>query len=260
MNLKQIGTGLRLFREQGVGAVARRLLQKLATPTEVPGSVAEGWTDYLNWLSYANAGMMVRGNVYCFDYAIKNLPSSAPILEIGSFCGLSTNVITHMKEKYAVKNPLVTCDKWVFEGAEHGGMLGDSSSLSHADYRQFVRETYIRNVKMFSRYDLPYTIEAFSDEFFELWASGKRQQDILGRDVSLGGPVSFCFIDGNHSYDYAKRDYINADMYLERGGFLLFDDSGDGSGWDVSRVAQEVLKTNRYELVAKNPNYFLQKK
>ena len=53
--------------------------------------------EYVEWLCFANAGMLDRGNLYCFDYAIRNLPSSAPLIEIGSFCGLSTNLITYYK-------------------------------------------------------------------------------------------------------------------------------------------------------------------
>lgn len=218
------------------------------------------WTEYLSWLSFANAGMLSRGNAHCFDYAIRNLSSSAPIVEIGSFCGLSTNVITYFKEKYRVGNKLITCDKWIFEGAEKGGMLGDSVTIAHADYREFVRETFIRNIRMFSRYDLPYTIEAFSDEFFALWNNLKNCTDVLGRSIQLGGPISFCYIDGNHSYAYAKNDFENCDKHLELGGFVLFDDSGDGSGWEVCKVVQEVIQTGRYALIAKVPNYFFQKK
>ena len=126
----------------------------------------ETWTEYMNWLTFANAGMLARGNVFCFHYAIQKLMSESPIVEIGSFCGLSTNMITYLKEKYAVKNPLLTCDRWLFEGAEQGRMLGDSMTITHDEYRLFVKETYIRNVRMFSRYDLPYTMEMLSDEFF----------------------------------------------------------------------------------------------
>ena len=56
-----------------------------------------------------------------------------------------------------------------------------------------------------------------------------------------------------------REIFANCDEYLEGGGFLLFDDSSDGSGYEVCRVVQEVLKNGRYELVAKNPNYFFRK-
>lgn len=220
----------------------------------------DSWTEYIEWLSFANAGMLTRGNVNCIDYAIQNLPSNAPIIEIGSFCGLSTNIITYFKHKHGVKNPLVTCDKWIFEGSEKGGPLGDSTMVSHAEYRNFIKESFLRNVSIFSRYDLPHTIELFSDELFKAWEAKEKRCDVFGHEFQLGGPISFCFIDGNHSYDFARKDFKNCDDNLESGGFVLFDDSADGSGWEVCKVVKEVSDTGRYELVAKNPNYFFRKK
>lgn len=215
--------------------------------------------EYVNWLCFANAGMLQRGNLYCFDYALGHLPSAAPLVEIGSFCGLSTNLLTYYKQKHGVTNPLITCDRWAFEGAHDGSNLG-ASSVPHAEYRTFVKETYIRNVRMFSRDDLPFTVEMFSDEFFEAWRAGRAETDVLGRPIKLGGPISFCFIDGNHTYEFARRDFEHTDEYLERGGFILFDDSADGSGWEVCEVVREVASSGRYELVMKNPNYFFRKK
>lgn len=49
--------------------------------------------EYISWLSFANAGMLHAGNIYTMNYAIENLPSNSPVLEIGIFCGLSTYVI-----------------------------------------------------------------------------------------------------------------------------------------------------------------------
>lgn len=50
---------------------------------------------FLNWLQFANEGMLNKGNIYCIEYAVNHLPSNSPVIEIGSFCGLSTNVISH---------------------------------------------------------------------------------------------------------------------------------------------------------------------
>jgi hypothetical protein len=223
------------------------------------GPLKDSWNDYLTWLSFANAGMLNRGNVDCFDYAIKNLPSTSPIIEIGSFCGLSTNIISYFKQKYKVNNSTISCDKWIFEGSENGGMLGDSKFISHANYHDYIKETFIRNVKMFSDMDLPFTLEVFSDEFFDFWKNQRIYRDVFDREIQLGGSISFCYIDGNHSYEFSKRDFENCDKYLDKGGFILFDDSADGSGWEVCKVVQEVRATKRYELVAKAPNYFFRK-
>ncbi len=212
--------------------------------------------EYTNWLSFANAGMLNKGNLLCIDHAMAHLPSNHPIVEIGVFCGLSTNLLTYYKRKHHRSNPLFNCDKWVFEGA--GGTVGDSS-ITHEEYRSFVRATYVRNVRMFSRDDLPHTVEAMSDEFFAAWESRQQAVDIFGQSVTLGGPISFCYIDGNHTYEFAARDFQHTDRFLEPGGFVLFDDSADGSMWEVTRVIEEVKRLGTYRVVAQNPNYLFQK-
>ena len=217
------------------------------------------WSEFLSWLTFANPGMLTRSNVSCLDYAIRHLPSDAPILEIGSFCGLSTNIITHLKQKHQRSNPLITCDKWIFEGVEDGPVLGNSS-ISHVEYRDFVKQSFMRNVSFFGRQDLPYTFEATSDEFFQAWTAAEQREDIFGRPRRLGGPFSLCFIDGNHTEEFARRDFENCDRDLEPGGFVLFDDSADGSGWGVCIVVKEVLASGRYDLLQKDPNYFFRKR
>jgi hypothetical protein len=79
-----------VYRQRGATGVFNAIWRKLATLNMIDIS-----DDYINWLSFANSGMLHRGNLYCFDYAIEHLPTEAPIIEIGSFCGLSANVITY---------------------------------------------------------------------------------------------------------------------------------------------------------------------
>jgi hypothetical protein len=214
---------------------------------------------FISWLRFANAGMLDEGNIYCFEYAIERLPSESPLIEIGSFCGLSTNLMVFYLNKFARINTLITTDKWIFEGAENPQALLEGSNIYHELYKQFVKDTYIRNISFFSHDRLPYTIEQFSDEFFNMWKENKTVTDVLGRQIQLGGNISLAYIDGNHTYEYSKRDFENTDKFLEKGGFILFDDSADGSGWEVCKVVEEVKQTRRYELVLKNPNYLFRK-
>ncbi len=253
----QIQRAQRIYREGGLRGLAGAILHKAGMGRISPGPVAE--TPYLDWLTFANAGMLDKGNIDSMDYAIRNLPSAAPMIEIGSFCGLSTNVLTYLKEKRAARNRLITCDRWLFEGAANGEPLGDSTTVTHEEYRRFVKESFLRNVRLFSRYNLPFTVELFSDEFFESWARQEKRPDVFGREIELGGPISFCYIDGNHSYEFARRDFENCDQYLECGGFVLFDDSADDWAFEVRRVIDEVKHTGRYDLIARNPNYLFQK-
>lgn len=215
--------------------------------------------EFINWLCFANAGMLDRGNIWCFDYAISHLPSQAPIVEIGSFCGLSTNLMTYLKLKHGVENKLICSDAWDFEGAEKGRALGGHPFIKHQEYKDFVKTTFMKNVSFFSNNDLPFSIELTSDDFFELWNREERVKDIFDREIKLSGSISFAYIDGNHSYESVRQDFQNVDRFLELEGFILFDDSADGSGWDVCRVVEEVARSRRYQLVKKNPNYLFQK-
>jgi hypothetical protein len=52
----------------------------------------------------------------------------------------------------------------------------------------------------------------------------------------------------------------NVSRRLIGGGFIVFDDSADGSDWDSRLTAQEAAKHPDYELIAKNPNYCIRKK
>ena len=211
--------------------------------------------EYLNWLCFANAGMLNPGNIYLMKYAIDHLPSDDPIIEIGSFCGLSTNVISYFLKKRI--NKIFCVDKYIFEGAENGGYLGNSD-ISHSDYKSFVKKNFLRNISFFST-SKPYPIELFSDEFFERWSENTQITDLFGRSVQLGGRVSFCYVDGNHTYEYVKRDFNNIDRHLVSGGFILFDDSDDTNPFGLTKLMREINRDPRYRLVMKNPNYLFQK-
>jgi predicted O-methyltransferase YrrM len=237
-------------------AVARaRTVRRLAlTAVQRPTILRD---EYIEWLALLNAGMQHRGNYQLFDIAIATAPD-APIVEIGSFCGLSTNIIQYLKRKHGRTMPLYTCDKWIFEGSEND--LPPASGVSHEGLRAYARDTFERSVRSLGGGDLPQTIEATSDEFFEAWRAGERRMDVFGREVQLGGPIGFCFIDGNHTEEFAQRDFVNCDRHLVPGGLILFDDSSDEADWAVRKVIARVKRDSRYEVRAKNPNYLVRKK
>ena len=213
--------------------------------------------EYLNWLRFANAGMLDPGNVYAMKHVIKNLPTRDPIIEIGSFCGLSTNVLSYFLRKEKKENILFCSDKWIFEGSENTTFLG-LSDISSRDYKSFVKDTFIRNINFFSP-NRPHPIELFSDEFFEKWENKSEVIDVFNQSIKLGGYISFCYIDGNHTYDFAKRDFENVNQYLVPGGFILFDDSSDSNPFGLTKLMKEIKQRSDYSLVMKNPNYLFQK-
>jgi hypothetical protein len=235
-----------------------RALRKTASVIGPASTQIDISDDFVKWLCFANAGMLDRGNLYLIDFALGQIRSSSPLLEIGSFCGLATNVINYYKRKHSLRNPLFTCDKWEFENDDKDRANVGSSAVSFADYKRFVKDSFLRNTQTFSPGELPHTIEVFSSEFFELWRKLAAVTDVFGRAVSLGGPLSFCYVDGNHSYEGAKEDFENCDSALEVGGFILFDDSTLKS-FGVHKLMPEVLASGRYKLAARNPNHLFQK-
>jgi hypothetical protein len=60
-------------------------------------------------------------------------------------------------------------------------------------------DSYLRNVQTFSPDDPPFTIEAFSNEFFDLWGSNAAGTDVLGRAITLGGPLIKLLLCGRQS-------------------------------------------------------------
>ncbi|MCK9254163.1 MAG: class I SAM-dependent methyltransferase [Bacteroidales bacterium] len=218
-----------------------------------PIIIKEAELDYLKILV---PGWFEPGHLYCIDYAIKNLNSDKPILEIGTFAGLSTNIILHFLKKYNKNNLLYTTD-WYLNNIKDEDKICDLNNARLAcDY---LKESFIRNVKTFHPKANILSSDLASDDFFAAWDKNEIK-NLHGGSFKPKGEISFAYIDGNHAYEFAKRDFENVDKLLISGGFLLFDDSADYTNWGSKKLAKEVAKSGNYTLIRKNPHYFLRKK
>jgi methyltransferase family protein len=223
--------------------------------------------DLFMWfLSFINPGMLNDYNIRLFDHCVQHLPSAAPLVEIGSFAGLSLNTLVHLLRKHDRPNSIFSVDEWTLFG-EKGSpeSLLAGSHVTQGEYRTHTIETFRRNVTLFSGDRLPHHIAVGSDVFFQSWGDGEQRTDLFGRSVRLGGPISFAYIDGDHSYEQSRRDFENVDHYLEVGGFIVFDDSADsarsplGQVWGSNRTAREAETLPRYRVVDKSHHYCLQR-
>src|SRR5215510_4141007 len=109
--------------------------------------------EFTTHLQGVNGGFLEPGNLWCFDHVVKNLPSDSPMVEIGSFAGLSTNLIHYYRERHGRTNPLFNCDRWEPHAS---GPISDSS-ITFEEMFRFVESTYRRNIEEFSHDDLPHT-------------------------------------------------------------------------------------------------------
>lgn len=217
----------------------------------------------------AGEGMISDGNIVAFDHAIRHLPPTGEVLEIGSFGGMSANIICWLLRKNGLgERRFFTCDPWMYEGFHDTTRAADdiymsrvdgSTEFSRVEYCEFVRKSFLRSVGFFSRANLPHSFQLTSDAFFEKWSAGETLIDLFGKETRLGGGWAFCYVDGDHAYDFARRDVENCLAGLVAGGFLLLDDSADGSQYGSSRLARELLGDSRLRLVEKFPNYLFQR-
>lgn len=203
-------------------------------------------------------GWLHHGNVELFDYCLANLPSAAPVIEIGSFAGLSLNTIIYLLKRHGRSNPVFSVDEWTWRNPNRADVFR-ADTVSMEEHRHLVMETFRRNVSLYSRSNLPHHIVANSDRFFAEWAACNSTTDFFSREVALGGPISFAYIDGDHSYEQSLKDFQNISKHLEVGGFVVFDDSWDESPWQCARTAREAAERSDYRLVDKRPNFCLQK-
>jgi hypothetical protein len=215
--------------------------------------------EFVRWLCYANAGMLKPGNAWSMDYAIRHLPTGNAVVEVGSFAGLSTNVICHLLRKHGRSNPFYTCDNWDVTARGETRCI-EGSPLTFPAYAAYVKESFLRNVAFFSPANRPHGIESSSSQFFAKWRRGETVSDLFGRTVRLGGPISFGYVDGIHSSDAVRMEFESIDEFLDAGGFILFDDSSDSSPFGLNRLMREIAAGGRHELVHQNPNYLFRKR
>jgi hypothetical protein len=229
--------------------------------TELQSSVERVTRDpYLNWLTRIMGGWLTPGdgNLVAFDFAIDHMPGDGAVLEIGSFLGMSICAMSYMMWRHGRDNPLFSCDPWDFEGTAEP--IGGFFDASRPEYRAYCVEVFKRNIQLYAEHHLPYAVEEYSHRFLARWAAREEATDVLGRRVSLGGPLSFVYIDGAHTYEAASGDFRGVDPFVLPGGYVFFDDTGEAWGPEMARVVQEVQSHPHYELIARTPNYFFRKR
>jgi Methyltransferase domain len=215
--------------------------------------------------SVIGEGMLHPGNIYLMDLAIQQMPDGGCVLEIGSYGGLSANLMTYLIQKHARQATLFCCDAWVYEGYhdENGAAtdwMDGRNDVLRTDFMAHIKASFVQSTRLLSGHRLPHAFHLDSDSFFEAWKVESTLTDVFGRNAKLGGPIAFAYIDGNHAYDFARRDVENTAAFLLPGGLLLLDDSAKHQRFGSVRLAQELCKHPGFELILSNPHYLFRKK
>lgn len=210
-------------------------------------------------------GMLKDGNIELMNYAIQNMPQEGSVLEIGSYGGLSTNLIIYLMNLHQKNNSFFTCDAWIYEGSkDRAGFPIDLSidgrkDVLRADYSVYMKNAFINSTQFLSPKNLPFSFHMYSDDFFDNWKGCEKKSDVFGREITLGGHFSFAYIDGGHSYEVVSRDFNNVASNLVLHGFILLDDSGDPKDLASAHLISDIKKDKHFRVVSQNPNYLIQK-
>lgn len=106
--------------------------------------------EFVMRLRQLNTGLVKKGNVRAFREAIGMMPAG-DIVEIGTFTGFSTNILSYFCHKLEKKNSRIfSCDRWNYDFKG----LGDERKINNTDLRysewsKFAKDTAVRNVSFF---------------------------------------------------------------------------------------------------------------
>jgi hypothetical protein len=210
-------------------------------------------------------GMVEDFKVWQLRQAIELVPDHLAIIEIGSFCGRSTNLFRYFLDQAGKDNPIFNCDIWNYAFKGMGPQrIVSQSPVTGDGWADHARETFKHHAQFFSGHKLPHSFQMPSVEFFKAWQNRETHKDLFGSNVVLGGKVGLCFIDGNHAYEAVKEDFAVCDAALDKDGLILFDDSGwpyasPGVAQFMTELKNSVIKDGRYEIVSRNPHYLIRK-
>lgn len=209
-------------------------------------------------------GMLNAGNIELIEYAIQNMPAKGSVIEIGSYGGLSTNLIAYLLKKHNRNNVFFNCDAWIYEGyddykGEQELSIDGRHDILRSTYSNYMKTAFINSTIFLSADRLPHSFHMRSAEFFQKWNTNQLQTDLFGNESQLGGPVSFAYIDGGHSFEVAWADFTNVVNNMPINGFILLDDSADHLNFGSAKMIRDIKKDNRFKIVDKNPNYLIQK-
>ena len=209
-------------------------------------------------------GMLHDGNIPLMEFAIQNMPAQGSVLEIGSYGGLSTNLIIYLMQKHKRNNPMFNCDAWIYEGFDdqiNKNILhiDGREDVLREDYSIYMKNAFINATKLLSLKNLPHSFHLKSDVFFSKWNKQETETDLFGNEIKLGGEISFAYIDGGHSYEVALNDFISVADNLVINGFILLDDSSSHLSFGSAQIVKNIKKDARFVTIASKPNYMFKK-
>lgn len=129
-----------------------------------------------------------------------------PLLEIGSYCGLSTLWLA--KAARGAKTVVFAVDHHRGSEEHQAGEFFHDETLTDQEGHFDSLPEFRRNLKTHVAEDVVIPVVSTSARLAEHWTT----------------PLGFLFIDGGHSLQAALTDYRNWSQHVQRGGLLVIHD------------------------------------
>ncbi len=158
---------------------------------------------------------------------------------------------THMMQSPAELSELIFTLKRVEreKGKELSAFLeiGFSAGITNTVLNNFFNFDVIVAVDNFSAEINGNTLKAnLMRKNLTLICGDSTSEQILKTVKSLGG-YDFIFIDGNHNYDYVKKDFYNYKEFLHPGGIIALHDIHSSAHNEIARFWDELKADSKYE-------------
>lgn len=174
------------------------------------------------------------------------------LVEVGSFQGRSAFAIGWLASHYQIGN-LVCIDPWDLKKIEH---QGEKAHLATQELRRGrdvidldkIFQSFIAAVALLGNVGYIRDIsEAAIHVYRDAAARGRLPANELD-SLPLTGQIAMLHIDGNHRYDFVRKD---VDLWLPHvmdGGWVLLDDYVWAFGDGPKRVGDELLGSEQFDL------------
>jgi len=166
-----------------------------------------------------------KGQLYIPDERCLYNTARGRVAEIGCLCGRSAVLMSYVADSVST-----------FDIFENYDLIEDEKQRKH--YKK-ISLNFIHNYKTIRD-------NLWKYENIGVFSGNSESLIVLARYAGL---YDFVFIDGDHSYNGAKKDFENALKVIKPNGIIAFHDSNvHEEGMGVWKLMDELKKDIRYEL------------
>lgn len=178
---------------------------------------------------------------------IARLLPPGDLVEVGCLYGRSAFALGYLASRHKLGS-LICVDPWNSAELTDQGSQASVLNAEHVNIDfQGIFRIYLSAVALLDNVGyIRKTSEAALPVYMEALKQGVLHSPELG-SVPLARQLGLLHIDGNHRYDFVRKDVETWSPYLAPGGWLLLDDYVWAFGDGPRRVGDELLASPRYD-------------